>query len=402
MVAGPVRRAPLGAVEYWDLETAGQRPPARRRQIQDHRRQRCHTAQRPGARKLATQSPAIKDALPRALRRPRAAATGPDLTQQTPQQGARQALPGLRQPPGPQGIGLAGGRQSPPSGHLQTTRLIDQAGQIPLGHLGQHGLGLLGALRNGRQGDLGIVKRSQHGRPDLQPQAVAGPARILVGRVFQRFQVMAPDIGLDRLARLRQPGAGPMQALAIGPGGHGRQAGRPSATQGLQQHRLGLVAAVLGQQQQRGAFVLGQALQQGLAARAGPGLDAVARCGLAAEPPPAQPHRPTPAAPTGAQALRLPHPAIGLGQQAVVHMQGNHLQAERHCRATRGMQQGQRIAPAAEGHGHRGAGLCRHAALSGLWCRRSGRRTAAGHGGAAANPWASSRPPGAAHRPAPA
>jgi hypothetical protein len=59
---------------------------------------------------------------------------------------------------------------------------------------------------------------------------------------------MAPNVVGDGRRRLIQPGAHPADTLALDDAGHAGQPGRARAPQGLQQHGLGLVALVVGQQ----------------------------------------------------------------------------------------------------------------------------------------------------------
>jgi len=132
----------------------------------------------------------------------------------------------------------------------------------------------------------------------------------------------------------------------VGQRRHGRHAGQARAAQQAQQHGFGLVVAVMGQQHQRHAVVLGQAGQGCVAGVARGGLDAFA--GGLVHLDPRQPQR------QAQQIGQPPHllaPAIGGRLQAVVHMEQQHLDARgaRHGRRMHG--QHGRVGAAADGHG---------------------------------------------------
>ena len=99
--------------------------------------------------------------------------------------------------------------------------------------------------------------------------------------------------------------------------------------------------------------------------------------------------------PALAQGLQLGGPAVGVGHQAVVHVQRDDTQPELARRGQRRMQQRDRIASAAAGN--RNDGAITHG-LNGPSCPRSGRRPSGAPGGVPAVPSASGRPPGAARR----
>ena len=190
--------------------------------------------------------------------------------------------------PAAQQVGPTCGRQRQPGRHVESAG----AGAGPLGiHLGQlaQSLGcLLGAPGAGRQAGGGMLEAGFQGRPDCVPQAVARQRAVGVAEVVDEAQPVPAHVGVDGLPRLVQPGPGPDDAVAQCFARHGRQAGRPGATQRLQQEGLGLVATVVGQQHDAGTAIAGHLGQRRIAFAPGPGLDAVARGRGAPQAPPRQ------------------------------------------------------------------------------------------------------------------
>ena len=143
---------------------------------------------------------------------------------------------------------------------------------------------------------------------------------------------------------------------------HGRQPGRAGAAQRLQQHRLGLVAPVVRQQDRvprRSARAM-----RASAVRRSRRAQASTLSPLAGLPVNRVDTRRT-GRPLLCQRRHCVcgelEPGIGLRHQAVVHMQRDHIEALCLAGARGGVQQRGGIAPGAVGHGHDGRRLRRAA-----------------------------------------
>ena len=168
-------------------------------------------------------------------------------------------------------------------------------------------------------------------RPDPQAQAVAREARVVVAVVVDRS---AGDAGARRprspRAAARSHGPRPGDAVALGrPAASPTSAGDAAAAQRLQQEGLGLVAPVVGRAA-RGRRRARSAIsrKRAVARRARPGLDALARAAGRVGEAASRPARPAGrAAPSVRRAARVGEPGVGVGAQAVVHVQREHRDA---------------------------------------------------------------------------
>ncbi|MNN33153.1 hypothetical protein D3C81_1468960 [compost metagenome] len=137
------------------------------------------------------------------------------------------------------------------------------------------------------------------------------------------------------------------------PRGHAGHAGHAGAPEQPHQHGFHLIVAMMGEQQQRGALRPAHAPERGVAGTARGGLDTLARQRLHGHALGGQRHLRL-AAQRRAEAL----PLVGRRLQAVMDVQRHHAhgRGQRRTlghRGARGMEQGDRIAPARERHGHR-------------------------------------------------
>ncbi len=127
-----------------------------------------------------------------------------------------------------------------------------------------------------RQRHFGVRKRRQQGRPDLAAQAVARQADVVVALVVEPAQPMRARVALDRLARRFEPGPHPSDAVATYPLRHCRERGDAAAAQCLEQKGLGLVAAMVAEEDEVDAARERHPAQGAVAHLARPRLDAVA------------------------------------------------------------------------------------------------------------------------------
>ena len=223
---------------------------------------------------------------------------------------------------------------------------------------------------NTRQAGLGLLECLRQRGPDLHPQSVAIETRVMVADILDVGQAETLHIGIDRYGRLAQPGPRPAQAAANGQGRHGRQTRRAATAQSLQQHRLGLIASMVSQQDQRSPLLRRHVGQRRIARPPGPGLDALTRLGLPGQPGPGEGQGPASPRPAQALATQVGDPFIGVGLQTVVNMQGHHTKAVVAGRPQRRVQQGGAVAPATDGDGHdRHERVRQGRSVSARWCR---------------------------------
>ena len=264
-------------------------------------------------------------------------------------------------------MALPGRREPAPRGDVEPLVRGD-GGQVDLSPLVERGGRLLRPARGTRERGFRIGKGLLQGRPDFRAQAVAREAQIGVAVVGDVTQSMPSCVGLDRFARPVEPGAGPGHAIALGLFGHGRQPGDPTATQRLQQEGLGLVSSMMGEQDERRAAGQRHLAQRPVARLARPGFDAFTARRGSVEQMGDEPHRQTSRGPASAHAFPVLPPRVGLGTEAVMDVQREHLHPEWLGRGDRRMEQRRRIEAAAVGDGNdmprRG-----HAALSARSCQ---------------------------------
>ena len=170
---------------------------------------------------------------------------------------------------------------------------------------------------------------------------------------------MAAYIRLDLAARPAEPRPQPHDAIAFDLCRHAGEPGWPGAAQGLQQHRLGLVAAVVSEQHSARARFKRRCPQCPIALASRPGLDAVAASGPIVQPPRDQSDRQTAPCPSLTLRLAVGEPVVGIRAQPVVDVQRDDIDTDRRGLHQRRMQQRGRITPAAVGdrdaaprHGH--------------------------------------------------
>ena len=236
-------------------------------------------------------------------------------------------------------------RQLAPSRYHQGAVAL-QCGHLLRHHLGQHGSGFLRMLGSSADAELGVGERRQQRRPDSGAQPAAGKPSIDIAGIVDPAQPMAKYIRFDGVAGAAQPRAREINTVFSGAVRHRRQPRCACAAQGLQQPGFGLVALVLGQQHQGATSGSGHLRQRQVALTPGPSLHALPRSWCANQTAGVELDAPAPA-------LR-PHanqPVVGLGRQAVVHMQRHHMDAQHPGLAHCAMQKRRRIAAAAGRHG---------------------------------------------------
>jgi hypothetical protein len=108
---------------------------------------------------------------------------------------------------------------------------------------------------------------------------------------------------------------------------------------------------VVGQQHHADAELVRHLGQRGITSASRPGFGALAPRRCAVQAPPVQADRQAACRPSPRLALQVHDPLIGLGQQAVVHVQCNHVQtADGGCHMYGGVPKRRGIAAAADGH----------------------------------------------------
>jgi len=280
-----------------------------------------------------------------ALSRPRyRRSSPPGAVQQALQQTDGHGRPQHLRQPSTQGVETARRWQCAPGSHVQRVTLA-QRRQVQRGDFVGQARGVLRVAGRHRQRGLCVGEGCRERRPHGVAQRVARKAWVGVAAVVDVAQPVPAHVGLDGLARLLQPGSHPAQALSKGLARHRRKAAWPTAAQRLQQPGLGLVAPVVGHQHQRAIGRSGHLAQGTVALAARPGFDAFARGGMAIEPARVEGRAPAPCL-----LAHLALPVVGSRLQAVVHVQGDHLNAQRGSGLQRRMQQRRRIAAAAGGH----------------------------------------------------
>ena len=305
--------------------------------------------------------------------RPRSRAFAEQLVAQACDQRGGCYGAGLAAQPGAQCIDPTCDRQHLKPGERQALITRD-AEQVVRCHFVKTGCRLLCPRRSGSQCGLGFGESLFQRGPDTKPQPIACVALVTVAVVIDVCEALRSDVVLDRAARRVEPGAHPEKAIALDAAWHARQPRDARRAQRLQDEGLGLVAAMVREQHQRGAVTLGQTPERGVTLAARPRFDAVAGLRVAAQPSHCERQRQTFGSPARALITAVALPGTGVRTETVVHVQRDHGNAEMTRSDQCGVQQRGGVATAAVGNGHAWQRRRRRHAppprmLNGRWCR---------------------------------